>query len=335
MHGVQVSRVHGAVLSWPSFIHNIMNKTSNGRHAVKVGIFYDGSYFTHVSNYYNYIHPHRRRLHIGGLHDFVRHMVAQREDTLPNLCHIIDAHFFRGRFSAKDANEKPNQLYHDRVFDEVLMYNGVETHYLPVKDMMGRKREKGIDVLMALETYELCMHKRYDVVVLISSDGDHVPLVRKLHALGCKTMLLGWDFEFTDQESGELQTTRTSIDLWNAVSYPLPMHDLIDEGLKDDEEVVRDMFVIRETVRDLDSENGDRQPLAPVDEERHRSTVMSLMNGYGFIRYPDNNLFFRYEDLRELSFEDLRVNDEVEFNVAVNSRGQRVARNINLIPQEA
>ena len=62
---------------------------------------------------------------------------------------------------------------------------------------------------------------------------------------------------------------------------------------------------------------------------------MSLMNGYGFIRYPDNNLFFRYEDLRELSFEDLRVNDEVEFNVAVNSRGQRVARNINLIPQEA
>ena len=34
---------------------------------------------------------------------------------------------------------------------------------------MGRKKEKGIDVLMALETYELCMLKRYDVVALVAS----------------------------------------------------------------------------------------------------------------------------------------------------------------------
>lgn len=179
-----------------------MPTVNAGNQALKVGVFYDGSYYTHVSNYYNYVHTHRRRIHIGGLHDYVKHMVAEREGTRPNLCHIIDAHFFRGRFSAREANEKANQLYHDRVFDDVLMYNNVQTHYLPLKDMMGRKKEKGIDVLMALETYELCMLKRYDVVVLVASDGDHVPLVRKLHALGCKTMLLGWDFEFTDSETG-------------------------------------------------------------------------------------------------------------------------------------
>ncbi|MCB9183810.1 MAG: NYN domain-containing protein [Flavobacteriales bacterium] len=305
-----------------------MTYHDQGSKALKVGVFYDGSYFTHVSNYYNYVHDHRRRLHIGGLHDFIKHQVAEREGTRPSLCHIIDAHFFRGRFSARDANEKPNQLYYDRVFDDVLMYNGVQTHYLPVKDLMGRKREKGIDVLMALETYELCMLKRFDVVALIASDGDHVPLVRKLHALGCKTMLLGWDFEFTDQETGEQQVTRTSTDLWNEVSYPLPMHDLIDEGLKDDDEVVREMFVVRDPVRDPELENGERQQAVLVDEERHRSTVMSLMNGYGFIRYPDNNLFFRHEDLQDMAFSDLMVNDEVEFNVAINHRGQRVAKQI-------
>jgi cold shock CspA family protein len=312
-----------------------MVQVNTGARAVKVGVFYDGSYFNHVSNYYNYVHPHRRRLHIGGLHDFIRHAVAQREGTLPNLCHIIDAHFFRGRFSAKDANEKPNQLYYDRVFDEVLMYNGVQPHYLPVKDLMGRKREKGVDVLMALEAYERCMLKRHDVAVLIASDSDHVPLVRKLHALGCKTMLLGWDFEFTDPESGEVQTTKTSIDLWNEVSWPLPMHDLIDEGLKDDDQVVREMFVMRDTVREAEAENGEPRSAAPVDGERHRSTIMSLMNGYGFIRFPDNNLFFRYEDLQGLLFDDLRVNDLVEFNVAVNNRGQRVARNITRVDEEA
>ncbi len=311
-----------------------MTHRINGSPALKVGVFYDGSYFTHVSNYYNYVHSHRRRLHIGGLHDFVKHMVAEKEGTTPNLCHIIDSHFFRGRFTAREANEKPNQLYYDRVFDDVLMYNGVQTHYLPVKDMMGRKREKGIDVLMALETYELCMLKRYDIVALVASDGDHVPLVRKLHALGCKTMLLGWDFEFTDQESGEMQTTKTSTDLWNEVSYPLPMHDLIEEGLKEDDEVVRELFVVRE-IRELEVDGVERPAPVLVDDERHRSTIMSLMNGYGFIRYPDNNLFFRYDDLQEAAFEDLRINDPVEFNLAMNNKGQRVARFIALVDEEA
>lgn len=299
-----------------------------GATALKVGVFYDGSYFTHVSNYYNYVHPHRRRIHIGGLHDYIRHMVGAREGTHPNLCHIIDAHFFRGRFTAREANEKPNQLYYDRVFDDVLMYNAVQTHYLPVKDLMGRKREKGIDVLMALETYELCMLKRYDIVVLIASDGDHVPLVRKLHALGCKTMLLGWDFEFTDQESGEVQVTKTSTDLWNEVSYPMPMHELIDEGLRDNDAVVRELFVLRDTtVRE--GEEGVVMPGAPpVDDERHRSTVMSLHNGYGFIRFPDNNLFFLRDDLIDVPFAELVVGDELEFNVAMNAKGQRVAKRI-------
>lgn len=304
--------------------------------ALKVGIFYDGSYFTHVSNYYNYVHPHHRRLHIGGVHDFIKHMVAEREGTAPSLCHIIDAHFFRGRFSAKDANEKANQLYYDRVFDDVLMYNGVQTHYLPVKDLMGRKREKGIDVLMALETFELCMHKRYDVVALIASDGDHVPLVKKLHGLGCKTMLLGWDFEYIDEASGEVQTTKTSTDLWNAVSYPLEMAEVVEVGLREGDEVVQDMFVLKETLpRDSDPERPMPVPTMQLsDTERYRGEVMSLHNGYGFIRFPDNNVFFLHDDLEGVEFSDLQVGVMLEFNVAFNSRGQRVAKHIQRVVEE-
>lgn len=307
--------------------------------ALKVGVFYDGGYFTHVTNYYNYVHPHRRRIHIGGLHDLVQHKLAELEGTRPSLAHIIDAHFFRGRFSAKEANEKPNQIFNDRVFDEVLMYNGVQTHYLPVREMRGRKAEKGIDVLMALETYELAMHKRYDVVVLIASDSDHVPLVRKLHALGCKTMLLAWDFEYTDNLSGELVTTRVSRDLWNMASYPLEMCPIIDDGLKEGDPLVLDLFVQKESVRHDDAGmdlfgNADTRTEEPrpepqlVDEERHTSTVMSKFHSYGFIRYPDNNLFFMQDDLEGVLFGDLQLGDPVEFNVALNNKGQRVAKHI-------
>ncbi|HEY0977367.1 MAG TPA: NYN domain-containing protein [Flavobacteriales bacterium] len=296
---------------------------------MKIGVFYDGSYFTHVSNYYNYVHPHRRRLHIGGLHDFIKHMVAERESTTSNRCHIIDAHFFRGRFSAKEANERTNQLYYDRVFDDVLMYNGVQTHYLPVKDLQGRKREKGIDVLMALETYELCMLKRYDVVALIASDGDHVPLVRKLHALGCKTMLLGWDFEFVEEASGETHTTRTSTDLWNMVTYPLEMADLVEEGLRANDEVVREMFVLKETLPRDPMLDVERTTVgSDLDGSRQTGSIMSLHGGYGFIRFPENNLFFLRDDLVDVDFSGLQIGDLMEFHVEMNAKGQRVAKRI-------
>ena len=40
---------------------------------IKIGVFYDGNYFLHVSNYYNYDHPRQRRLSITGLHKFIKH----------------------------------------------------------------------------------------------------------------------------------------------------------------------------------------------------------------------------------------------------------------------
>ena len=58
---------------------------------------------------------------------------------------------------------------------------------------------------------------------------------------------------------------------------------------------------------------------------------MSMMNGYGFIRYPDNNLFFLRDDLEGVEFADLHIGDPVEFSLAVNSRGQRVARAVRRI----
>ena len=52
-------------------------------------------------------------------------------------------------------------------------------------------------------------------------------------------------------------------------------------------------------------------------------------NGYGFIRFPDNNVFFLHDDLEEVDFTELSVGFMLEFNVAMNSRGQRVAKHIS------
>ena len=71
----------------------------NSVHATthRIAVFYDGNFFFHVSNYYQYHHERRQRVSVGGLHDFIRDEIAAREDSDIRYCHITDAHYYRGR----------------------------------------------------------------------------------------------------------------------------------------------------------------------------------------------------------------------------------------------
>lgn len=300
----------------------------------KIGVFYDGNYFLHVSNYYNYNHPKRARISIKGLHEFVRERVAFEEGCSSNLCQIVDAHYFRGRLNAQEASQKGNLLYYDRVFDDILMYEGVTTHYHPIKSGTGIRQEKGIDVWLALEAFELAFYKRFDVVVLISADGDYVPLVRKLNAIGTRVMILTWDFEFTNDE-GIKTVTRTSQDLLEEVTYPVPMHEVIESGLRAEDEIITNLFVQNSPkytppLRDFTT-GSSASAFEDEGLEKHVSTVHSLKNGYGFINYPPNNLFFHYTSLIDTDFNELREGDEVEFTLAINDKNENIARNVRLL----
>jgi len=209
---------------------------------LRIGVFYDGNYFFRASSYYAYGHSRKTRLSISGLHDFIRHHIATETKTDVRLCQIVDAHYFRGRLSAFEASQRGDTLYWDRVFDDILMSEGVTTHYLPVKTVDGQKQEKGIDVLLALEAFEMALYKKFDVLVLIASDGDYVPLIRKLNTLSTRVMVLSWDFEYTD-DSGRKFTTRTSQDLLEEVTYPVAMHEIIDNRLRRNEPLINNLFV--------------------------------------------------------------------------------------------
>lgn len=296
----------------------------------RIGVFYDGNYFLHVSNYYAYHHDRRSRISIAGLHEFVRYKISAEEDKDVHLCQIVDAHYFRGRLSAQEASNEGNRLFYDRLFDDILMMEGVTTHYLPVRTIQGYRQERGIDVWMALEAFELTLHKQFDVVVLIASDSDFVPLVRKLHTLGVRVMLLAWDYEYYDEE-GRRRSTVTSQELWEEVTYPVAMQELIEEG--DDESsfpIVR-LFVERKRqayVPDAVVENIEIEE----NGEPRQSTIFSLKDGYGFVTYPQtNNLFFHHSFLIDTDFNDLREGDTVEFTLSRNDRGEPIARNVKLI----
>lgn len=308
---------------------------------IKIGVFYDGNYFLHVSNYYNYDHPRRARLSIAGLHRFVEERVGN-ELGKPGDAKVVDSHYFRGRLSAQEAQNRDSGLYYDRVFDDILMSSGVTTHYSPLRTG-GRRTEKGIDVWLAVEALESAMIRQLDVVVLIASDSDYVPLVRKIQSLGCRVMVLGWDFEFTT-DNGSRMVTRTSQDLLQEASHPLHMSGLIDDPRSHGEqELVDELFVASSA--DKKNRNQKNKPAAAKKEkqpvqleepsegkvgERMESEIFSLKNGYGFIKYPPNNLFFHHTTVENVDFSELFVNDRVGFTLTHNDKGQLIAVEVEL-----
>lgn len=308
----------------------------------KIGVFYDGNFLLHASNYYNYIHPQRRRLSVNGLHDFICQRVAEEEGIDPKRCRVCEAHYFRGRLNAADAAARGSQLYHDRVFDDILMSEGVHTHYLPLRNIYGRKEERGTDVWLSLEVFEMALLGKIDVAVLVVADTDYVPLVRKLIAMGVRVMLISWEFEYTNDEGARI-VTKTSHELLNLAHYPVPMQEVIDCGLKQNNQLIMNLFVQTADSRqgtDTEDDNEsdgefstrekvndgietDRDPLT-----RHTSQVLSLKNGYGFIKYPNNNLFFHSLDVIEGEFAEFTPGDEVEFSIDQNDQGQDVAKQV-------
>jgi cold shock CspA family protein/uncharacterized LabA/DUF88 family protein len=280
---------------------------------LRIGIFYDGYWFYKVSNYYKYEHEKKARISISGLHEFIRNEVAKLMSTDIRQCQIIDAHYFKGRSSAKEMGEK---VQSERVFEDILMRENIVTHYLPLRyNENNVAREKGIDVWLALEAYELAIYKHFDVLVLVGGDGDYVPLVRKLHTLGTQVLLISWDFSYHN-ESGEMVETKTSRQLQDEVFYSVPMHQRIEQN---GDEYVKNLFVPDQNFERAQAQAnfklGNAEFLETIQE--YTSTIFSLnANGFGFIRDEgQNNIFFHYSTLANKDFSELQAGMRVRYQV--------------------
>jgi len=309
---------------------------------LRIGIFYDGYYFYKISNYYKYEHEKKSRISISGLHEFIRSEIASLTNMDMRKCQIIDAHYFKGRSLAKDLGEK---VQSERVFEDILMRENIVSHYLPLRyaGEGNPGQEKGIDVWLALEAYELAIYKHFDILVLIAGDGDYVPLVRKLHTLGTQVMLICWDFSYHN-ENGDIVETKTSRQLLSEVYYPVQMCQRIDQN---NNEFVKELFVTeREYVFNFspkgasgggapygaDTSSWASSPAwanaAGVHERQYGaseaasaaeyvSTIFSVSpNGFGFIKDEErNNIFFHYSRLTNCDFSELKAGMKVRCSI--------------------
>lgn len=295
---------------------------------IKVGVFYDGNYFFHVSNYYYRAHQRRQRLSIHGIHEYVKHKIAEFENVDKRYVSIIDAHYFRGRLSATEAKER-DALFNERSFDQVLIRERVNAHYLP----LSAGGEKGVDVWLALEAYELAMYKQFDVLVLLAGDGDFIPLVKKLNSIDTRVMVLGWDFKLEDNNH-IIRETNTSSALLEEASYPMLMHKIVDEAEGEELELVEKIFIESRNVDITDIPETTSESIDGTGVVKYINKALKDGCGYGFIARAneEDDIYFYYTDLENTDLELLKVGDPVEFTVGSNDRGI-CARNVRIIKE--
>lgn len=192
----------------------------------RIAVFYDGTFFAKVSAYYRHVHPRQSHLSFQGIHEFIRQQICRKQHSPLTLCRVVESHFFRGRFSLS-ASKTANALEADRYLDQLLMHAGVVSHYYPMNETVVPAVEKGVDVWLSLEAFDLAVNQRFDTMVLFAGDSDFVPLVRKVTSLGILVMLIAFDLHWSDQHGSE-RCIQTSNRLVNETSWAITLNNEIE-----------------------------------------------------------------------------------------------------------
>lgn len=285
----------------------------------RIGVFIDGGYLITVSNYYAYCHERKMRIALHGILEFARTLVAREQNVQLIHSQIAAAHYYRGRLAAPVALQR-DALEKERYFEDILSKLGIVPHYLP---LIGDV-EKGIDVWFALDVYELAMRKSFDIAVLVTADGDFVPLIQKLNNIGMPSIVLAWELPEHEDFQGGKQACSISRSLCERATYFVPMHQVIEDSQCEYAQLVdvESLFVPRSHV----GFSEDRKVRPPsetpgtANNSLRQGAIFSLHNSYGFIVPKDGseNLFFHSS---EPDFENLRIGDSVEYLIGSNTQG--------------
>ena len=193
----------------------------------RIGVFYDGSYFTYARRYF-FFNRKLGWLNFPAFHYLLESFVGEREQHFSTF-RVVYAAWYQGLFTSVHATEE--QLKFQRNLDQDLIHAGIELKYEP---MSQSQEEKGVDVAMAIDALAVALQGRIDVAVLVTGDGDFVPLARALMNQGIR--VVSAYFEYEDEADRSFINER----LRNACNYALSITAL--EKDPHQQSMFRDLF---------------------------------------------------------------------------------------------
>lgn len=159
----------------------------------RVGVFYDGSYFKYAQIHF-FAERNLGWLSFPPFHVLVENFIREKEQSY--FSHrVVCAGWYQGLHTSTQSTDHQRRMDRNRQID--LIYSGIEPKYMP----MSQEGEKGIDIAMAIDTLQIGMEGKIDVAVLITGDGDFVPLVRALMKHGIRVATVYFTYESSKRKS--------------------------------------------------------------------------------------------------------------------------------------
>lgn len=194
----------------------------------RIGVFYDGSYFTYARRYF-YFQRKLGWLDFKPLHGLIESYIRTKEQGYIHY-RVVYSSWFQGMFSASQADEK--QLKTDRNLYQDLMHAGIEPKFSPMPQ--SGQNEKGADVSMAIDAIQIGLEGKIDIAVLVTGDGDFVPVARALMKQGIRIVVAY--FEYADGEHKSFINER----LLNVCNFSLNINEM--EKDKDFKSIFKGLF---------------------------------------------------------------------------------------------
>lgn len=177
----------------------------NNNSLARIGVFYDGSYFSYAQLHYLANTDYGWML-FEPLHELIETLVSEKEQGY-NSYKVVCSTWFQGIKHSNQSESKHLEMERNRHVD--LLNAGVDLKFMP---MDHEQKEKGIDVIMALEVLQYALDDKMDIAVLITADGDFIPLVRSLMKQGKRVLLLYFEYE---NKYGKSFANKKLIDICN------------------------------------------------------------------------------------------------------------------------
>lgn len=160
---------------------------------LRIGVFYDGTFFIKAQNYF--WGKKYGWLTFQEFHKLLEKYVGIKEQGHSSYKVVYSA-WFQGLFKESEATEKNLRL--DRKRHQDLLHAGIEPKNVPMSETKG---EKAIDVYMAVETLQIGLDDKIDIAILVTGDGDYVPLVRTLMKNGIRVVVAYFEYEEPNNKS--------------------------------------------------------------------------------------------------------------------------------------
>ncbi len=154
----------------------------------RIGVFYDGTYFK-LAQMHFYADRNLGWLSFPPFHVMIENFIREKEQGYFNY-RVVYAGWYQGLFSSTHSTDQQRKMDRNRHLD--LLHAGIEPKYVPMSENQG---EKGVDITLAIDTLSICWEGKVDIAVLITGDGDFVPLARALMKHGIRVATVYFEYQ--------------------------------------------------------------------------------------------------------------------------------------------